>query len=80
MLTLPSHKDPPLDQFLGNPLLAHEILGNLGIGQILEWLQFSPICAINICIRLEVLSLKSMFVEVDDFAFQERDNMCIMGW
>lgn len=77
-LTLPPHQDPPLGQFLGNPLSAHELLRYFRIGQILKGMQFAPVGTVDIRIGLEVLGFQSVLVEIDDFAFQECHNVGVL--
>lgn len=67
-----------MSQFLSNPFPADQISGNIRIWQILERLQFPPVCAVDVRVCLEVLGLECMLVEIDDFAFQEGHDMGVV--
>ena len=77
--TLPSHQNPPLGQFFRNPLPIHQVLGHFLICQVLERVQFTPICTVDLRVGLEILRLEGMGVEVDDLPFQKCDDVRVLG-
>lgn len=77
--TFPSHQNPPLGQFFRNPLPVHQVPGHFFVCQVLERVQFTPICTVDLRVGLEILRLECMCVEVDDLPLQECDNVGILG-